>query len=473
LRRRLVVVDALREVLVKNPLLVQELREMLRGGHYEELRAYCRSNTPQVIASFLEALTPEEIKEVFTVIGRETAAAIFHHFEDDVKDALQEILSEQEYSELLYELPEEVQQELIEDLPADERRKVESYIDLYEKVEEEEKRKIEEDARKERQILIYDKDGEILENINIYQSFPDGLRKIATIEPGCWIHVVEPSPEEVDFLAEHFKIPHDFLASALDVDERARVEREDHATLIVVRMPLYDETSKTLVYTTNAVGIILVPEAIITVSPRRNIVLEEFIEGEVRHFTTQDRDLFILQILLRTTLLYLLYLKQMNNITTVIQRKIIESSHNKHLVKLLELQKSLVYFATSLKSNEFMMMRLRRMHLIREDETMEDLWEDLEIEHKQAVEMAQVYSNIMTSLMDAFGSIIGNNLNVIVQILTSFTIVLTIPVIFASFYGMNVPNGFEENPYAFAGIVIFSILVSVIVFFYFRKRRWL
>jgi len=446
---------------------------MLRSGHHEDLRTYCHSNTPQVIASFLEALSPEEIKEIFTIIGRETAAAIFHHFEDETKDALQELLSEQEYSELIYELPEDVQQELIEDLPAEERKKVESYIDLYEKVEEEEKRRIEEDAKKEQQIILYDKNGEILENIAIYRSFPDGLRKIATIEPGCWIHVVEPSPEEVDFLAEHFKIPHDFLASALDVDERARIEKEENATLIIVRMPLYDETSKTLMYTTNAVGIILVPDAIITVSPRRNIVLEEFVEGEVRHFTTQDRDLFILQILLRTTLLYLLYLKQINNITTVIQTKIIESSHNKHLVKLLELEKSLVYFATSLKSNEFMMTRLQRMKLIRDDEITESLWEDLEIEHKQAVEMAQVYSNIMSSLMDAFGGIISNNLNVIVQILTSFTIVLTIPVIFASYYGMNVPNGLEDNPYAFAVIILFSLIVSGIVFLYFRKRRWL
>ncbi len=458
---------------MKNPLLVQELREMLRGGHYDDLRAYCQSNTPQVIASFLEALTPEEIKEVFTIIGREAAAAIFHHFEDEVKEALQDLLSEQEYSELLYELPEEVQQELIEELPDDERKKVESYIDLYEKVEEEEKRRIEEDARKERQILIYDKDGEILENITIYKSFPDGLRKIGAVEPGCWINVTEPSPEEVAFLSEHFNIPPDFLASALDVDERARIEKDDHATLIVVRMPLYDEESKTLMYTTHAAGIVLVPDAIITVSTHRNIILEEFIEGEVRHFTTQDRDLFIMQILLRSTLLYLLYLKQINNITSVIQRKIIESSHNRHLVKMLELEKSLVYFATSLKSNEFMMTRLKRMRLIRDDEAMEDLWEDLEIEHKQAVEMANLYSNIMSSLMDAFGGIISNNLNVTIQILTSFTIVLTIPVIFASFYGMNVPNGLEESPYAFAAIVLFSVIVSGIVFFYFRKRRWL
>jgi len=458
---------------MKNPLLRQELREMLRGGHHEELRAYCHSNTPQVIASFLEALTPEEIKEVFTVIGRETAAAIFHHFEDEVKDALQEIFSEQEYSELLYELPDEVQQELIEELPDDERKKVESYIDLYEKVEEEEKRRIEEDAKKDQQIILYDKDGEILENIAIYRSFPDGLKKIGTVEEGCWLNVVMPSPEEVDFLAERFRIPRDFLASSLDVDERARIERDDSTTLIILRMPLYDEASKALAYTTNAVGVILVPGAVITISPRRNIVLEEFVEEEVRHFSTQDRDLFILQILLRTTLLYLLYLKQINNVTTVIQRKVIESSHNTHLVKLLELEKSLVYFATSLKSNEFMMTRLRRMKLIRDDETTEDLWEDLEIEHKQAIEMAQVYSNIMSSLMDAFGGIISNNLNVIMRVLTSFTIVLTIPVIFASFYGMNVPNFLEENRYAFAGICLLSLAVSGLVIYFFRKRHWL
>ncbi len=458
---------------MKNTLLLQELRDMLRGEHHDDLRAYCRSNTPQVIAGFLEALTAEEIKEVFAIIGRETAALIFHHFEDEVKDALQDILSEQEYSELLYELPDEVQQELIEELPADERKMVESYIDLYEKVDEEEKRKIEADAKKEQQIILYDKDGEILENITIYKSFPDGLRKIGAVEKGCWINVVTPFPEEIEYLVEHFSIPHDFLVSSLDVDERARVEKDDHATLVVVRMPLYDESNKTLLYSTTAVGLILVQDALITVSPRRNLVLEEFLEGEVKHFTTLDRDQFILQILLRTTLLYLLYLKQMNNVAMMIQKRILESSQNTQLAKMLNLEKSLIYFATSLKSNEFMMMRLKRFRLIREEEALEDLWEDLEIEHKQAVEMAQVYSNIMSNMMGAFGSIISNNLNLVMRILTSFTIVLTIPVIFASFYGMNVPNFLEGNRYAFGGIFVLSLAVSGIVIYFFRKRHWL
>ena len=458
---------------MKNTLLVQELRDMLRGGHRDDLRAYCRSNTPQVIAGFLEALTAEEIKEVFAVIGHETAAAIFHHFEDEVKDALQEILSEQEFSELLYELPEEVQQELIEELPDDERKMVESYIDLYEKVDEAEKRKIEEDAKKEKQIILYDKDGEILENITIYKSFPDGLRKIGAVEKGCWINVVMPFPEEVEFLVENFKIPHDFFVSSLDIDERARVEKDDNATLIVVRMPLYDEANKTLMYSTMAVGLILVQDALITVSPRRNIVLEEFIDGDVRNFTTLDRDLFIMQILLRTTLLYLLYLKQVNNVTMVIQNHILESSQNKQLAKMLSLEKSLVYFATSLKSNEFMYLRLKRFKLIRDEEQIEDLWEDLDIEHKQAVEMAQVYSNIMSNMMGAFSSIISNNLSVVMRVLASFTIVLTIPVIFSSFFGMNVPNFLEDSSFAFVGILALSLAVSGIVIYFFRKRHWL
>ncbi|HNT26829.1 MAG TPA: CorA family divalent cation transporter [bacterium] len=458
---------------MKNTLLMQELRDMLRGEHYDDLRTYCHSNTPQVIAGFLEALDPGEIKEVFSIIDRETAAAIFHHFEDEVKDALQDIMSEQEFSELLFELPEEVQQELIEDLPDDERKTVESYIDLYEKVEEEEKRKIEEDARKERQILIYDEDGEILENLTIYKSTPEGLKELPAVEDGCWINAVMPFPEEVDYLVERFNIPHDFLASALDIDERARIEKDDNATLIITRMPVYDETNKSLMYATMAVGIILVNGVIITVSPRRNLVLEEFIDGEVRHFNTLDREHFIMQILLRATLLFLLYLKQMNNIAMVIQKHILEASQNRQLSKMLSLEKSLVYFVTSLKSNEFMMTRLKRMGLIREDDLMDDLWEDLEIEHKQAVEMAQIYSHVISNMMGAFGSIISNNLNLVMRILTSFTIVLTIPVIFASFYGMNVPNFLEDNRYAFGGIFVLSLAVSGIVIYFFRKRHWL
>ncbi|HSA32542.1 MAG TPA: CorA family divalent cation transporter [bacterium] len=458
---------------MKNTLLMQELRDMLRGEHYDDLRTYCHSNTPQVIAGFLEALDPGEIKEVFSIIDRETAAAIFHHFEDEVKDALQDIMSEQEFSELLFELPEEVQQELIEDLPDDERKTVESYIDLYEKVEEEEKRKIEEDARKGRQILIYDEDGEILENLTIYRSTPEGLKELPAVEDGCWINAVMPFPEEIDYLVEHFNIPRDFLASALDIDERARIEKDDNATLIITRMPIYDEANKSLMYATMAVGIILVNGVIITVSPRRNLVLEEFIEGEVRHFSTIDREQFIMQILLRATLLFLLYLKQMNNIAMVIQKHILEASQNRQLSKMLSLEKSLVYFVTSLKSNEFMMTRLKRMGLIREDDLMDDLWEDLEIEHKQAVEMAQIYSHVISNMMGAFGSIISNNLNLVMRILTSFTIVLTIPVIFASFYGMNVPNFLEDNRFAFGGIFVLSLAVSGIVIYFFRKRHWL
>lgn len=453
---------------MRNTLLLQELREMLRGEHYDDLRAYCSSNTPQVIAGFLEALEVDEVVEIFAIISPEIAAQIFAHFEDEIKTALQDVLSDEQLSQFMFHLPDEVRDAIIGSFKDERQKNIEKFIEHYEKEEEKE---VEELEIKEKGKLIYDSDGELLEKLAVYKTFPDGLKKIGKIEKDCWINVESPDQEEIDFLETHFCIPRDFLTASLDIDERARFEKEDGVTMIILRVPLYDEENTAEMYSTMAMGIILVGEVVITISARNNPIIEEFLESKVRNFSTERRDRFILKLIYRTTLLFLLYLKQINNITNVIQNKLQQSTQNKHLVKMLDLEKSLVYFTTSLKGNELLILRLTKANVFVKDEDNADFIEDIEIEIRQTIEMSQIYSNILSNMMGAFASIISNNLNMVMKFLTAVTIILTIPVSFTSLFSMNVQLPFT-GPYAFMLIVSLSGLFIIGAIALFKKKNW-
>jgi magnesium transporter len=258
----------------------------------------------------------------------------------------------------------------------------------------------------------------------------------------------------------------------LDVDERARSEMEDKCVLIILRISHFDEKNVDIPYITLPIGIIFVEDLVITVCSKDVEVISDFTNVKVKNFSTESRSRFLLQIFLRTALLYLKHLKEINKKTNAIEDELERAMKNEELIKLLNLEKSLVFFTTSLKSNELMMERLQKTEIVKLDPDDKELLEDVLIENKQAIEMSNVYSNILSGMMDAFASVISNNLNVVLKFLTAITIILMIPTFIASLFGMNIRLPFQDQPYAFLitlGISFTLTLISTIIFI---KRKW-
>ena len=302
--------------------------------------------------------------------------------------------------------------------------------------------------------------------ITIYTSTPQGMIEIEKYEPGCWIHVVNPTEKEISSLINRFQLPSDFVTDPLDIDERARIEIEDDIRIILLRTPRREPEDAAIPFITLPVGIILVEGIIITISLSEIDVMSEFIDGRVRNFQTQSQTRFLLQLCYRTTLRYLRYLKEINRMTNTLEIELLDTPQNKQLIELFNLQKSLVYFTTSLRTNSLMIEKLRNnfsAFFITTDE--EDLYEEIVIENRQALDMASIYTTILTSMVDAFASMVNNNLNVVLKLLTSITIVLSIPTLIASVYGMNVHLPLEDAHYGFAVVMGVTIVTTVLCVF--------
>ncbi len=308
--------------------------------------------------------------------------------------------------------------------------------------------------------------------ITIFRTRDARLEQIKEVESGCWIHVVDPTTDEIEQLA-HIGIPQDYITYPLDVDERSRTEREDDGTtMILLRIPYYQGTKVDVPYTTIPLGIILKDSFIVTICRWQNDIMEEFAANRLRSFTTAKRYRFVLRILLATAGRYLSYLRDINRTVETLEDQLTASMKNNELMELLKYSKSLVYFATALKSNELLMERLQRWQIFHTYPEDEDLLEDVIIENQQAIEMTNISSNILSSMMDAFASIISNNLNVVMKFLASITIVLSIPTIVTSFFGMNVNLPFSENPLAYAYVILMFVGISVMVIGIFVRRNW-
>ncbi len=296
------------------------------------------------------------------------------------------------------------------------------------------------------------------------------------MQPGCWINIVPPfSQEELEELSQHFDMPLDFLTDPLDIDERSRYEREDDVRLIVVNTPVLNEMENGVesLYITVPIGIILTPEHLITITAFENPVLQLFLDGKIRYFDPADEQLFVLQILEHNVYRFLTCLKKLNLKRNTIEKELLDSSRNSELLQLLSIEKSLTYFINSLNANELLKMKMKRSDFlhIRDDEDKTDLFEDIIIDNSQALEMANVYTNILNGTMDAYGSIISNNLNLTIRRLTLITIILMVPTLLASFYGMNVPLPLMDKSYTIILIIILSVLLSLGVTWYFRHKR--
>jgi len=287
--------------------------------------------------------------------------------------------------------------------------------------------------------------------------------EIENIVRNSWINLVNPSSDELNLVAEKTQAPIDFLKAALDEEERPRIEVEDDFALILINIPvMLSETS----YDTLPLGIIITPQYIISVCLENNPVILEFNEYNRRSFNTAKRTRLLFQILYKSATYYLRYLRQISRLSEQIEVHLRKTMKNKELFELMDLQQGLTYFTSSLRANGIVMDRLLRIrsnnqytHLIQIYEEDEDLLEDVIIENNQAVQMVEMYSRILSGMAETFASIISNNLNMVMKFLTSMTIILAIPTMIASFWGMNVIVPFMENRFGFA--IVAGVIVAV------------
>lgn len=303
--------------------------------------------------------------------------------------------------------------------------------------------------------------------LDIFKSIDDTLFTLEEIEDGAWINLVDPTPEELDFIEDELSVDRDFLRAALDEEETARLETENDQVLILVDTPYVEKTDDHIIYETLPLGIIITDKNIITVCLKNSIILDQFEKNSIRTFYTYKKYRFLYQILYKNAQRYLLYLRQIDRMSNYIEKQLHQSMKNKELIQLLDLEKSLVYITTSLKANQVVLEKILRINIIKKYSEDEDLLEDVIIENKQAIEMANIYSGILSGTMDAFASIISNNLNIVMKLLTSITILMAIPTMFSSFFGMNVTNiPFASSPFGFwivLGISVFTALIVGIV----------
>ena len=308
--------------------------------------------------------------------------------------------------------------------------------------------------------------------IKIYQKENGEIAEIPAFVKDCWINVFNPEQKELEELSRGFGIPMDFLTDPLDLDERARMEEEEGKIMVIVRIPVHYDNNLEIPYNTLPLGIILLEDAILTVCALKSPVLQEFLDGRVKEFTTNRRSRFVIQIFARTVMHYLRYLKHINAFTAILEKELRQSMKNEELFKLLNMVKGLVYFTTSLKSNDLMMDRFRRLDRLQMSPEERDIIDDILIDNKQAQEMAHIYSSILSGMMDAFASLINNNVSEVMKVLTLVTIIIMIPNLVGTFYGMNVPLPGQGEGYAFYVVLGLSSSLAGISILFFLKKRW-
>ena len=309
--------------------------------------------------------------------------------------------------------------------------------------------------------------------VRIFKTIDGSIHEIQEPQEGCWIALTNPTATEIFEISEQFGIEVDDLRAPLDEEERSRIEVEDNYTLILADVPTIEERNEKDWYVTIPLGIIVTQKMIFTVCLEDTQVLTRFMEGRVRNFFTYMKTRFILQILYRNASMYLRYLRIIDKKSEQIEEKLHLSTRNQELMELLELEKSLVYFTTSLRSNEMVLEKLLKVESIKKYPEDTELLEDVIIENKQAIEMANIYSGVLSGTMDTFASVISNNLNIVMKFLTTVTIVMSIPTMIFSAYGMNLnAKGmpFSKDPMGFLYVIIISLLLSMLVAVVFRKK---
>jgi magnesium transporter len=291
-------------------------------------------------------------------------------------------------------------------------------------------------------------------------------------EDGTWINVLPPlRQEEFSELSESLEIPIDFLKDSLDIDERSRYEIDDNVKLIVIKTPTENNSfnDSDAFYITIPICIILTHNQIVTVNSFENEAIKKFL-NTFQNRNPDKKNMMVLKIFEKITNNFQDYLKEINLRRNNLEHKLYVANRNEELLQLMRIQKSLVYFLTALRSNELLMMKMVRTNFLQLNEDEKDFLDDLIVETSQALEMANTYTNILSSTLDAFASIISNNQNEVLKRLTTLTIVLTVPILIASIYGMNVPIPYKDTPYAFWIPVIISLIILAVVAWNYFKR---
>lgn len=311
--------------------------------------------------------------------------------------------------------------------------------------------------------------------IEIYSSQNESRLPVLqdTITKGCWIRLIRPTEEEVSYVCEALSLDQEDLTILLDEEERPRVEHDSGISLIVIDTPYVDTGEDIESYTTIPAGFVLLPEYILTVSLRKNPILDQFASGKIKNFSTEDRVRFILLFLYKNADMFVQNLRQIDRRTGEIEKTLKQSTKNEQLFHMLTLSKSLVYITNSLKGNEAVLKKLSRSsvgaRMLTEDDR--DLLDDAIIENRQALEMAQTFSETIASTMGAFASIINNNANWIMKLFTCFAALITVPMLVAGYFGMNVDVPLNEHPQAFLLVVLGSLGVSALLLIVLLKKK--
>ncbi|MFD4817981.1 magnesium transporter CorA family protein [Peribacillus butanolivorans] len=299
------------------------------------------------------------------------------------------------------------------------------------------------------------------------------LNKTEEMTKGSWVNIVAPTEAEIEYICTTLQLPINFMKDPLDDEERPRIEKEDDNVLIIVDFPYLTQDEANLpIFETIPIGMIFTKDCFITISLKETPILTNFKNNKIKGFFTNKKTRFALQLLFEISSYYLRYLKQINKMTNEAERELHQSMKNKELYTFLALEKSLVYFTTSLKSNRVVLDKILRFNYLKMYEEDKELLEDVIIENAQAIEMAEVYLSILSGMMDAFASIISNNVNNAMKFLTSVTIILTLPTMVASFYGMNVELPFEHSSFAFIFTLLIAITLAGTTAFIFWKKKY-
>ncbi len=298
----------------------------------------------------------------------------------------------------------------------------------------------------------------------------NGIVSESDINSGEFIRVIDPSREEVRILMELLDIDEDFIVDPLDEEERARIEFDDEKVLIILKVPVRG-TDERLPYRTSSVGIIITPERSVMVSKSRLPFIDDRIK--MGAFNIRKRSRMLFQLMNVNANEFLKFLHEIHKRINEIEEELHRSLRNREIEMLMNLEKSIVYFVTSLRSNEIVLQRLMKGNVIPLYEEDKDILEDAMIDNRQALETANIYSDILSGMMDAYASIISNNLNIVMKVLAIVTIIMEVPAVITSFYGMNVVLPFQKNPYAYAYVILWSIVSIFLLIWWFRKNRWI
>lgn len=306
------------------------------------------------------------------------------------------------------------------------------------------------------QIFYTDPDTKFLKSINaekIDDSFNANKK---------WIHLTNPTDKEIEFVCGHTGVPEEMIKAALDDEEMARIDRDEEWLLTLFDIPTIEEEENYYSYISIPLGVMYNSSTIITVCLKRTVLLNDFATGRVKGFDTNYKTRFLLQLLYGASTKFLQYLRQIDKASQRIQKDMQKTKKNDALTQLLDLQNSLVYFSTSLRSNNTVIEKLARVESKNFYEDDLELWEDVGIENRQAMEMCKIYTDILKSTTDAFANIINNNLSVTMKKLTIYTVILAIPTLIFSMWGMNTPVPWQNDPAGFWILTAISVVLSIV-----------